>query len=107
MGRVEKKTLVVVVTLPQFTVEPHTKILARVGTNLRLNCSASGNPQPVVTWKKKGAQLPVGRSQQIEGALIIRNLKLSDTGNYLCSAASAQVFDVETGTYVDVVNKGE
>ena len=53
LGRVEKKTLLVVVSPPQFTVKPPAKVVAWVGGVLILNCSATGDPQPVISWKLK------------------------------------------------------
>ena len=100
LGSVEKKTLLVVVSLPQFTVKPPAKVLTRLGGTLKLNCRATGDPQPVISWKKQGSQLPSGRSQQTNGDLVIRTVQLSDTGNYICVATSAGVFDVETYTEV-------
>ena len=102
LGRVEKKTLLVVVSLPRFTVRAPPKIVARSSCYLTLNCSATGDPQPVINWKKLGGQLPVGRSQQINDALVIRDLQTSDAGNYVCVATSAGVFDVETATFIEV-----
>ena len=102
LGRVEKKTLLVVVSLPRFTITPPVKVVARPGYTLTLNCSATGDPQPVISWKRPGSQLPVGRSQQINGALVIRSMTMNDTGNYICVATSAGVFDVETITDIDV-----
>ena len=49
LGRVEKKTLLVVVSPPRFTVKPPAKVVARVGGSLKLNCSATGDPQPVIS----------------------------------------------------------
>ena len=102
LGSVETKTLLVVVSLPRFTVKPPARAIASPGETLTLNCSASGDPQPVISWKKQGGQLPVGRSQQSNGQLIIRNLQLNDAGNYICVATSAGVFNIETGTYAEV-----
>ena len=102
LGSVVKRTVLVVVSLPQFTVKPADKVVAVPGDSLTLNCSATGDPQPVISWKRQGAQLPVGRSQQINGALVIRDTREDDTGNYICTATSAGVFDVETVTYVEV-----
>ena len=102
LGNVEKKTLLVVVSLPYFTVKPPAKVVARLGSTLTLNCSITGDPQPVISWKKQGSQLPAGRSQQMNGALVIRDIIQNDQGNYICAATSAGVFNVETVTYVEV-----
>ena len=102
LGSVVQKTLLVVVSLPRFTVKPPANAFAIVGDTLTLNCSATGDPQPVISWKKQGGQLPVGRSRQINGALVIRHIKKSDTGSYICVATSAGVFDVEAGAYIEI-----
>ena len=99
---VERKTLLVVISLPSFKVKPPGKAFGETGGTLTLNCSATGDPQPVISWKRQGAALPVGRSQQINGALVIRHTREDDTGNYICAAISAGVFVVETVTYVEV-----
>ena len=108
LGSVVQKTQLVVVCLPRFTVKPPVKVIARFFDTLTLNCSAAGDPQPVISWKRQGAQLPAGRSQQINGALIMKRISMNDTGNYICVATSAGVFDVESVTYVQVQQpKGE
>ena len=101
-GKAVQKTLLVVISLPQFTVKPPVKIVESIGANITLNCSATGDPQPVISWKRQGFQLPVGRSQQIDGALVIRDVQKEDAGNYICVATSAGVFDVERVTYVEL-----
>ena len=103
LGSATQKILLVVVTLPRFTVQPPSVDVAIIGGILTLNCSATGDPQPVISWKRQGRQLPVGRSQQINGALVIRDVRKEDAGNYICVAKSAGVFDVETVTYVEVL----
>ena len=102
LGKAVQKTLLVVISLPQFTVEPPAKIVVSIGANTTLNCSATGDPQPVISWKRQGSQLPVGRSQQIDGALVIRDVQKEDAGIYICVATSAGVFDVERVTYVEL-----
>ena len=69
---------------------------------MRLNCSATGDPQPVISWKKQGGQLPVGRTQQIDGALVIRDITINDKGIYICVAPYAGVLKAETVTYIEV-----
>ena len=102
LGKVVQRTLLVVVSLPQFTVKPPAKIVGYIGANMTLNCSAIGDPQPVISWKRQGSQLPVGRSQQIDGALVIRDVQKEDAGNYVCAATSAGVFHRETVAMVEV-----
>ena len=102
LASVEKKALLVVVSLPRFTVKPPARVVVSPGETLTLNCSATGDPQPVISWRKQGGQLPVGRSQQSNGDLVIRGLQVSDTGNYICAATSTGVFGIETVTYTEV-----
>ena len=100
---VVKRTVLVVVSLPKFTVKPPEKVTTLIGETFTLNCTATGDPQPVVNWKKQGAQLPVGRSQEINGVLFIRNTKKEDAGNYICAARSAGFFTAETVTSVELL----
>ena len=102
LGSVVKRTVLTVVSLPRFTVKPPVKVVARPGDTLTLNCSATGDPQPVISWKKQGGQLPVGRTQQIGRELAIRDIAAKDEGNYICVATNAGVFDAETVTYIAV-----
>ena len=109
LGSAVQKTLLVVVSLPRLTIKPPAKVVTGPGGTLTLNCSATGDPQPVISWKRQGTQLPVGRShQQINGALVIRDIRNEDAGNYICVVRSAGVLAVETGADVEVQHaKGE
>ena len=107
LGNVERKTQLVVVSLPVFTVKPPGKVFAAAGDNLTLNCSATGDPRPIISWKRQGAALPVGRSRRTNYGLIIRDLREEDAGNYICVATSAGVFDVETISDVEVKPRGK
>ena len=53
LGSVEKKTLLVVVSPPRFIVKPPAKLVAWTGDNLTVNCSATGDLQPVISWRKQ------------------------------------------------------
>ena len=61
------ETMLVVVSLPRFTSKPPSKIVSILNsrTAVRLNCRATGDPQPIISWRKQVGQLPVGRSQRI------------------------------------------
>ena len=98
--------MLVVVSLPRFTSKPPSKIVSMLSSTVRLNCSATGDPQPIISWRKQGGQLPVGRSQQINGTLLLTNLQQSDAGNYICSATSASVFNVEAVTFLEMQRGG-
>ena len=102
LENVERKTLLVVISLPKFTAKPPGKVTALTGDTLTLNCSATFDPRPVISWKRQGAALPVGRSHRTNDALVIRDLKEEDAGNYICVATSAGVFDIETISDVEV-----
>ncbi|XP_044164997.1 hemicentin-2-like isoform X2 [Acropora millepora] len=106
LGKAEKNTMLVVVSLPQFASKPPSKIASISNSTVRLNCSATGEPQPTISWRKQGGQLPVGRSRQINGALVITNLQQSDAGNYICTATSAGVFNVEAVTALEIQKEG-
>ena len=107
LGKAEKNTLFVVVSLPRFTSKPPSKIVSMLSSTVRLNCSATGGKQPIISWRKQEGQLPVGRSRQINGALVITNLQQSDAGNYICTATSAGVFDVEAVTTLEIQKGGK
>ena len=102
LGSVEKKTSLVVVS------PPPSKTVGILGCNVTLNCSASGDPEPTIIWRKQGGQIPVGRRLQINGALVLTNLTLNDTGNYSCVITSASLFqEIETVTSLEVNETGE
>ena len=107
LGNVERKTLLVVISFPEFTVKPPGKATAPTGTTLSLKCSATGDPPPVITWKRQGAALPAGRSHRTNRALVLRDLRKEDAGNYICVATSAGVFSIETISYVEILQRGK
>ena len=107
LGNVVRKTLLVVVSLPRFTVKPLGKVSAFTGDTLTLNCSATGDPRPVISWKRQGAILPVGRSDRTKDALVLRDIKKEDAGIYVCVATSAGVFHIEAISDVEVITSGK
>ena len=85
-----------------FTVKPPGKVSAATGDNLILNWSATGDPQPVISWKRQEATLPVGRSHRTNKVLTIIDLREEDSGNYVCSSTIQGVFDIKAVTHVEV-----
>ncbi|KAJ8666823.1 hypothetical protein QAD02_008485, partial [Eretmocerus hayati] len=66
--------------------EPRIRI-AKIGDSVRYHCSATSltNNPVTVEWEKEGGYLPLGRStDDSNGFLIIREVQVSDSGNYIC-----------------------
>ncbi|XP_032856262.1 vascular cell adhesion protein 1 isoform X2 [Tyto alba] len=65
------------------SVSPATTV--KEGETVTMKCTSSGNPAPVISWKKKKA---TGESEKIfKGAtLTIQNIKSQDLGLYECEA---------------------
>ncbi len=58
----------------------------QIGSNLTLECVASGAPVPNVSWEKFGGVLPNKRTSQILGNLFLTNIQQEDRGTYVCRA---------------------
>ncbi|XP_076180736.1 terribly reduced optic lobes isoform X6 [Ptiloglossa arizonensis] len=64
--------------------------IVETGSTVRYHCSgrALDNGSLQVKWEKEGGQLPPGRSvEDNRGLLIIRDLKVSDSGIYVCQVS--------------------
>ncbi|XP_031632888.1 limbic system-associated membrane protein isoform X2 [Contarinia nasturtii] len=68
------------------------------GESVRIECSASGNPSPNITWTRKFENLPNGDEKLSSSVLLIENMDRHKGGTYICTAnngvgqaASAQV----------------
>ncbi len=50
---------------PRFARQPddHT---GEVGTDVQFACKVTGDPMPVIVWKKKDGKMPLGRAQIME-----------------------------------------
>ncbi|XP_024936745.1 basement membrane-specific heparan sulfate proteoglycan core protein [Cephus cinctus] len=76
--------------------EPEFQIV-NTGNTVRYHCSGTSvdHPGPVyIKWHKEGGQLPADRSMDdTRGLLIIRDVKVSDSGTYICQVNDT--FNVE------------
>ncbi|XP_067878217.1 peroxidasin homolog isoform X1 [Heterodontus francisci] len=77
---------------PAFVIQPqNTEVL--VGESVTLECSATGNPQPRITWMRSdGSPLPRDPRYTItsSGGLYIQNVVQADGGQYTCLANNNQ-----------------
>ncbi|KFO78133.1 Vascular cell adhesion protein 1, partial [Cuculus canorus] len=65
------------------SVIPSTAV--KEGETVTMKCTSSGNPAPVISWKKKAA---TGESEEIskDATLTLQNVKSQDLGLYECEA---------------------
>ncbi|KAM9708996.1 peroxidasin homolog isoform 2-T2 [Menidia menidia] len=75
---------------PSFVIQPlNTEVL--VGESVTLECSATGQPQPRVSWTK-GDRTPLPSDARINitpsGGLYIQNVVQEDGGQYTCFASN-------------------
>ncbi|XP_032877568.1 peroxidasin homolog isoform X1 [Amblyraja radiata] len=77
---------------PAFVIQPqNTEVL--VGESVTLECSATGNPQPRITWMRSdGSPLPNDPRYTItsSGGLYIQTVEQTDGGQYTCLANNNQ-----------------
>ena len=63
-----------------------SSVIVEEGQNVSLNCQATGQPTPSVTWRKAFSQLPKQKTTVVDGNLTILDIKKSDGGAYACVA---------------------
>ena len=75
---------------PAFTHEPSLTYPIRDGDQLRLSCSASGNPRPSITWSFDGSAeiTPFIRTTPGLSTLSIPNVRAGHGGLYTCTATN-------------------
>ena len=62
------------------------------GSTFVWNCTATGQPTPVITWQVDGAELLPGYLEHVSvlanNSLLIRGVKPEDAGHYQCHASN-------------------
>ena len=54
--------------------------------NITIVCTATGQPQPSITWSKAIVDLPKDRTEVMKGNLTINKVEKKDRGTYICTA---------------------
>ena len=75
------------ISSPAVVVSPVTLTVNEGGT-ASFQCSASGNPEPAVTWSKLNSQSEITQSAVSRGNLELKRVTGSDSGVYQCSATN-------------------
>ena len=75
------------ISSPAVVVSP-VILTANEGDSASFQCSASGNPQPVVLWSKVETQSELIQSAVLQGRLQLKNVTGNDSGVYQCSATN-------------------
>ena len=89
LGTHSAQTLLVIMFPPRLVTRPPSAVSVVAGQTMQIKCSAKGDPRPVVTWKRTGGQLPVGRAKVVDDNLVIRRMTAKDSGMYICTASSS------------------
>ena len=75
--------------------------MAEEKKNITITCSATGQPQPTITWSKSVGSLPQDRNNVNKGVLKVNQLTKEDVGTYICKAEN--ILGSATGTAVLMV----
>ncbi|XP_063241894.1 basement membrane-specific heparan sulfate proteoglycan core protein isoform X7 [Bacillus rossius redtenbacheri] len=92
-GSVESVAVLTVQSRPQIRLSPSSRVEVNVGQRVRLECTATGKPQPSVSWSKVSDQYSYsspGVSERLETAIFeITSARKEDGGIYRCTATNA------------------
>ena len=75
------------ISAPTVAVSP-AKLTVNEGRSASFQCSVTGNPNPVIVWRRVNSQSALSLSAVYQGMLRLQNLKGSDAGIYRCSATN-------------------
>ena len=79
--------IIINTALPEITKHPNESgpITVAEGSDVMLNCKATGKGKLNYQWKRVSGSLPISvRMSNREQTLIIRNIAVSDNGQYYC-----------------------
>ena len=85
-------------------IQKPSSVIVEEGHKVSLNCQATGQPTPTVTWRKAVGHMSNERSRVFNGRLEITNVTKTDGGDYICSAKN--ILDEDTAhTQITVFEK--
>ncbi|XP_058876510.1 uncharacterized protein LOC117966102 [Acipenser ruthenus] len=76
---------------PVFIKTPPPVVETLEGNSLALTCSAHGNPQPIITWRKDDVILESGEKLELSnGTVFLSPVGRASTGRYECQASNQE-----------------
>ncbi|KAG7242999.1 hypothetical protein INR49_016765 [Caranx melampygus] len=90
LGEVVHYFTVTVEEPPEWLFEPESQ-LSMIGSDVFVKCSASGTPQPTITWRVNGVPLqevPATNRKRSGDTIVLHNAKVSDSAVYQCEASN-------------------
>ncbi|XP_042263546.1 neural cell adhesion molecule L1-like protein isoform X2 [Thunnus maccoyii] len=75
---------------PEWVFEPESQ-LRMIGSEVLIKCSASGTPQPTITWRVNGVPLqeaPAANRKVFGDTITLHNAQASDSAVYQCEASN-------------------
>ncbi|XP_068207624.1 LOW QUALITY PROTEIN: protein sax-3-like [Palaemon carinicauda] len=77
------------VLVSPFWVKAPRDVIGVAGGETEISCRAGGDPPPVVTWRRVGGHISVGRMRIVrDRGLLVSHLRPYDSGTYVCNAAN-------------------
>ncbi len=104
LGETSANTLLVVWSAPTFVAKPPQTVRKMPGDDLSLNCSASGDPTPTISWKRSKWAWEEKRMKVNGGTLKISSLNEANSGIYICEA-KVPYYTIEARTDLVVKRK--
>ncbi|CAH1130026.1 unnamed protein product [Ceutorhynchus assimilis] len=85
------------------TVTSNGRVEVKKGASVRLECKASGNPVPKVTWSRKNNILPGGEQTVTTPTLVLDKVDRHQAGIYQCVASNGVGEDVKQQIFLHVL----
>ncbi|KAK9871617.1 hypothetical protein WA026_012997 [Henosepilachna vigintioctopunctata] len=88
-----------------YYVSSNGRVEVKKGSPVRLECKASGNPVPKITWSRKNNLLPNGEQTAVTPVLSLENVDRHQAGVYQCTSSNGVGEDVTQQIVLHVLCK--